>query len=955
MSELSIIDINNVNYSFKDNAARNLYLTLNGVIEQEQATRIATCVVGCNYNSQQKTIELLNANDEVVGTIDATLFIKDGMVSDVAVVNGYLVITFNTDSGKSPISIPLTSIFNPSNYYQKSEIDSKLAEKQSEISNLESKIGYYECSSGASRVSKTVTASNYVLGNGGSIKIKMQYANTANDATLNINSTGAKALYYDGARASSTNTWEEGEVLDVYYDGTNFQANNSAGGGKFASGEKVREVGIDSQPTAGSDNLVKSEGIWKQTGDLSNCKLHNSWLLGTGKYSKSDNYRSTLIPIKAGDIIIVSKATETSSYIAFMKSNENIDKNGGNAPLCDNEGRRVISGNDESYTAPSDVNYLYVGLSNPNDATPQKLFINGYDILKSLKENIVALQENIVALQEDLNETRDLIYPELKFPTNTWDSKNFTSNTGTDGIFFDKRNKITSGRTLEKIGVKTRYAGKVKIHYLSTIPPFAEIANEVHDVLVGINEFSPIAELDYSQDFYVAFSNVSDDPGGVMLVYPTDNTGQGTKITFATGQATDNTYAYALWIKVTENRFDKLENEIEELSTNGINTLEGLKKAIADNIGLIRLDGVEFTLDGPLFIPSGTKLTGVRGKTVINVPSTVLKGIELNNVEDVTIENITLVGAYNGTPIKTGLQPVKPGVADTADDIRQFVNAGYQTDMENGGVDTSNYIPQLGINIKSSEKIEIIGCEIKNFSYYGIANALSGKNYRYACKFENNYINNCYCGIYLYNEAERSQYIANNVSLCQVGLYLDSGTNMFTDCAFSANRVGMFMGNGWNHAHGVQTGNAFTHCSLFSIYAYNVGVGEVFSQCKFGYIDNEDGNSDRAIYIKNSRGLSFNNCQMIQCNIAFDGKFYLLGSSYSAGEEDVFGNKPYNVTYTDITGQASQYNGGINQLLGCCFISGGGSIIKSEDLDNTNVIMKNNFFTSGQDSSGVNN
>ena len=101
------------------------------------------------------------------------------------------------------------------------------------------KIGYYECSSEASSASKTIAAPNYVLGNGGSMKVKMTNANSANNATLNINSTGAKALYYSGERASANNSWEAGETIEVYYDGINYYANNVAGG---SGGDGVFDV-----------------------------------------------------------------------------------------------------------------------------------------------------------------------------------------------------------------------------------------------------------------------------------------------------------------------------------------------------------------------------------------------------------------------------------------------------------------------------------------------------------------------------------------------------------------------------------------------------------------------------------------------------------------------------------------------------------------------------------------
>lgn len=85
---------------------------------------------GASYDSVTKHINFYNEGDELLTYIDATAFIKDGMVDTVAIQNGNLVITFNTDAGKQPISIPLTDIFNPNNYYTKTQVDTALNAKQ---------------------------------------------------------------------------------------------------------------------------------------------------------------------------------------------------------------------------------------------------------------------------------------------------------------------------------------------------------------------------------------------------------------------------------------------------------------------------------------------------------------------------------------------------------------------------------------------------------------------------------------------------------------------------------------------------------------------------------------------------------------------------------------------------------------------------------------------------------
>ena len=77
------------------------------------------------WDSNAKTLKLYSGN-HLLGSVDGTSWVKDGMVQSAAIVGNNLEITFNTDAGKEKISVPLTDIFNPDNYYDKATIDSKL-------------------------------------------------------------------------------------------------------------------------------------------------------------------------------------------------------------------------------------------------------------------------------------------------------------------------------------------------------------------------------------------------------------------------------------------------------------------------------------------------------------------------------------------------------------------------------------------------------------------------------------------------------------------------------------------------------------------------------------------------------------------------------------------------------------------------------------------------------------
>lgn len=88
---------------------------------------------GAEYDEETREIKFYH-NGQVKTQIDATPFIKDGMVNSVRFENGYLIVNFNTDAGKKPIAIKIDSIFEPSNYYTKAEIGDKFQPKGNYVS-----------------------------------------------------------------------------------------------------------------------------------------------------------------------------------------------------------------------------------------------------------------------------------------------------------------------------------------------------------------------------------------------------------------------------------------------------------------------------------------------------------------------------------------------------------------------------------------------------------------------------------------------------------------------------------------------------------------------------------------------------------------------------------------------------------------------------------------------------
>lgn len=148
--------------------------------------------------------------------------------------------------------------------------------------SISAQTGYYTCETAGGTAAKVASGDNlslYTLTSGGHFKIKMTYENSAENATLKLGNADAKPLYYNGERAGGSNSWEENEVLSVYYDGTNYQASNSMGGGS----------------AVGKKKLNGSKGYVSLTGTVA----PNPTTSGSG----IGNYRYIQYPVKEGDVV----------------------------------------------------------------------------------------------------------------------------------------------------------------------------------------------------------------------------------------------------------------------------------------------------------------------------------------------------------------------------------------------------------------------------------------------------------------------------------------------------------------------------------------------------------------------------------------------------------------------------------------------------------------------------
>jgi len=249
-------------------------------------------------------------------------------------------------------------------------------------------IGYYECATGASTKAKTVAATGFVLNNGGAIKIKFQYGNTNSAPTLNINSTGAKDIYLNGAAASATNTWVAGQVLEVYYDGTQYQA---------------RIITLDDVPTEGSQAPVTSGGVREEINQLGldllgiadeikDFTLKNYAINAQGKFGTSTSYKHAVLPVAVGEVYyLIGLADEIK--VAFATSDAS--SSGADVPFVAGTSVMLMqnAGQYYKYTIPEGCTYL---LFNAGGSYGTRCFRH-YDKIEEIEdEEPIADSDNLV-------------------------------------------------------------------------------------------------------------------------------------------------------------------------------------------------------------------------------------------------------------------------------------------------------------------------------------------------------------------------------------------------------------------------------------------------------------------------------------------------------------------------------------------------------------------------------
>lgn len=127
-----------------------------------------------------------------------------------------------TDEEVYPIS-STKAIYDTENH----TLEYILSKIKSRINEVSARHGYYVCSTISSEPDKEIEVPNFELSTNIRLLVKMGYSNTVDNVSFEVNNTGAYPLYYNNSPASKFNSWIEGEILDIYFDGASFKAFSS--------------------------------------------------------------------------------------------------------------------------------------------------------------------------------------------------------------------------------------------------------------------------------------------------------------------------------------------------------------------------------------------------------------------------------------------------------------------------------------------------------------------------------------------------------------------------------------------------------------------------------------------------------------------------------------------------------------------------------------------------------
>ena len=247
--------------------------------------------------------------------------------------------------------------------------------------------------------------------------------------------------------------------------------------------------------------------------------------------------------------------------------------------------------------------------------------------------------------------------------------------------------------------------------------------------------------------------------------------------------------------------------------------------------GLFMISGVE--------IPAYKSVIGSGRYTTVRLLPSVTSGYAFKMNDQTTVSDMRISG---GT--------TSPTIESTVGTRHGILFEGTKISGQTGGV--------------TRKKASVYNVMISNFTGGGVACTGTGVDIDSNMLINNCFIDHCNAGIYIPYYSEYHKFTNCAVTYCYYGCYNNGGNNIFANCDFSGNRVGIYIDNSTNQSpnntHGVYTGCSVNH-SYSEAGVINEGVAIKILGAKNGEIFNSMQIHYGAIIIDDCNGMRFSNCQ----------------------------------------------------------------------------------------------
>ena len=223
------------------------------------------------------------------------------------------------------------------------------------------RINYGTCSTDAATVEKTVSCTGFNLITGAEITVKFTVTNTASSPTLNVNSTGAKAIYYRGS-AITTSYLAANRTYTFRYNGTQY--------------DLVGDIDTNTKNTAGSTDSSKKLFLIGAESQSSNPKTysHDTAYVGTDGHL----YSNSVQVVNLSDTQDLMNKTYNGYILADACAKGVSDSSSASAI---GTGTDLVTERDVYYGLPT-INDVHTYASSTNIYAPTSVGTSGY-ILKS--------------------------------------------------------------------------------------------------------------------------------------------------------------------------------------------------------------------------------------------------------------------------------------------------------------------------------------------------------------------------------------------------------------------------------------------------------------------------------------------------------------------------------------------------------------------------------------------